>query len=53
MIYNAVSNNKITLHDLPDAIGKEQGKVSKVARWLLDNGLMVEEDGGLLKVKEL
>ena len=53
MIYKCVSDNQITLHDLPDKLGKEQGKVVKVARWLLDNGALVEGENEILKVKDL
>jgi hypothetical protein len=37
---------------LPDQIGKEQGKVARVVRWLLDNDMLFEDEKGFLKVKE-
>ena len=52
-IYKCISNGNTTIHDLPDQIGKEQGKVGHVVRWLLDNDKLFEDEKGFLKVKEL
>ena len=53
LIYKCISNGNTTIHDLPDQIGKEQGKVGHVVRWLLDNDKLFEDEKGFLKVKEL
>ena len=53
LIYKCISSDDITIHDLPDLVGKEQGKVGRVVRWLLDNEMLFEDEKEFLKVKEL
>jgi ATP-dependent DNA helicase RecQ len=53
LIYKCISGGDVAIHNLPDLIGKEQGKVGRVVRWLLDNDFVEEDEKGFLKVKEL
>ena len=52
LIDRQIATGPTRIEELPDKIGKEQKKVGRVARWLLDNNYMAESDGGKLKTIE-
>lgn len=49
LIDRQITAEPTNISSLPDKIGKEQKKVGRVARWLLDNNYLAETDDGLLK----
>ena len=49
LIDRQISAEPTNISCLPDKIGKEQKKVGRVARWLLDNNYLAETDDGQLK----
>ncbi|MBR5644896.1 MAG: RecQ family ATP-dependent DNA helicase [Salinivirgaceae bacterium] len=53
LIDHQIATCPTTISDLPDKIGKEPGKIGRVARWLLDNNQLAETDEGILKITEL
>lgn len=48
LIIKQVSAEPTNADSLPDKIGKEQNKVSRVTRWLLDNGELKQDSDGIL-----
>lgn len=49
LIDRQLATEPTNISDLPDKIGKEQKKVGRVARWLLDNNYLAETGDGQLK----
>ena len=49
LIDRQITAEPTSISSLPDKIGKEQKKVGRVARWLLDNNYLAETDNGQLK----
>jgi ATP-dependent DNA helicase RecQ len=52
LICKHITTSPTQLHELPDRISKEQGKVSRVARWLIENEKMTEGENGFLKINK-
>ena len=52
LIGKQIATEPTRIAELPDKIGKDQKKVGKVTRWLLDNSYLEEKNDGILKLNE-
>ena len=53
LICKCISESNVTVRDLPDVVHKEQNKVGRVVRWMIDNDMLFEDQNNYLKTKNL